>query len=146
MTISTPLSPARTHAFQSTLSAQHKRSGQVQFSLPPVKDPTAPSGSSTPASGSIPQLAASGAAALSLITLPIARPVGGFGGVGTTATPPPAGATTVTPPPRPGGISLPIALTSPPSGLAATAAAGTAPSQGNILSAPLITRLYQQQG
>jgi hypothetical protein len=184
MTISTPLSSARSHSFQSTMAAQHKRSGQVQFSLPPVKDSTGPAGSSTPAAGSISQLAASGAAALSLInlpiatpiaaagglalaalqppagaatvtparpgpgvTLPIATPVGALGGLGTTTTPPPAGSTTVTPA-RPGlGVTLPIATpVGALGGLGTATAAGTALNHGNVLSAPLITRLYQRQG
>jgi hypothetical protein len=157
MTISTPLSPARSHSFQSTMAAQHKRSGQVQFSLPPVKDPTGPAGSSTPAAGSISQLAASGAAALSLITLPIATPVGAAGGLGAATPQPPAGATAVLPA-RPGtGVTLPIATpVEAPGGLGTTTpaiasaspptAAGTALNRGNVLSAPLITRLYQRQG
>jgi len=49
MTITNSLSPARAQAFHSTMSAQHKTAGRVQFSLPPVADKTAPPGSSTPA-------------------------------------------------------------------------------------------------
>ena len=49
MTITNSLSPARAQAFHSTMTAQHKTAGRVQFSLPPVADKTAPAGSSTPA-------------------------------------------------------------------------------------------------
>jgi hypothetical protein len=49
MTITNSLSPARAQAFHSTMTAQHKAAGRVQFSLPPVADKTAPPGSSTPA-------------------------------------------------------------------------------------------------
>jgi hypothetical protein len=49
MTITNSLSPARAQAFHATMTAQHKTAGQVQFSLPPVADKTAPVGSSTPA-------------------------------------------------------------------------------------------------
>jgi hypothetical protein len=60
MTITNSLSPARTQAFHSTMAAQHKTAGRVQFSLPPVADKTAPTGSSTPApvtgSGGVTQL------------------------------------------------------------------------------------------
>ncbi len=48
MTITNNLSPARAQAFHSTMAAQQKTAGRVQFSLPPVADKTAPTGSSTP--------------------------------------------------------------------------------------------------
>jgi hypothetical protein len=174
MTITTALSPARSHAFHTTLAAQQKRGGAVQFSLPPIQDASAPAGSSTPAVGAP---AASGAGALSRNTLPIAVPVGAIAGltpsVPATAAPPappvqqpfgkvgvtlpiavpiaggggslgtvtPLPPASVTPPPanEPGNpiVSLPIA---PVSGI------GTLSSQGNFLSAQLITRLYQRGG
>jgi hypothetical protein len=59
MTITNSLSPARAQAFHSTMTAQQKLAGRVQFSLPPVADKTAPSGSSTPtpiSSGGVTQL------------------------------------------------------------------------------------------
>jgi hypothetical protein len=42
MTITNSLSPARTQAFHSTMTAQQKHAGPVQFSLPPVADKTPP--------------------------------------------------------------------------------------------------------
>ena len=175
MTITTALSPARSHAFHTTVAAQQKRGGQVQFSLPPVQDATASVGGSTPAAVRVP--AASGAGALSRNTLPIAVPVGTIAGLtasvpAATAIPTPAhqpvgkpgvtlpiavpiagggsgGLGTVTPlqpvraaPPPTNGpgnpiVTLPIA---PVSGI------GTLSSQGNFLSAQLITRLYQRGG
>ena len=65
MTITNSLSPARAQAFHSTMTAQQKHAGRVQFSLPPVQDKTAPTGSSTPAP-------ASGSGGITL--LPIAAP------------------------------------------------------------------------
>jgi hypothetical protein len=167
MTITTALSPARDHAFHTNLAAQQKRGGQVQFSLPPVHDVTAPAGSSTPAAGaaalsrntlpiaipvqsiagltpSFPAVAATPPAAPAPafgkpgVTLPIAVPAAAVGGLGTATPLQPASAA----PPTPAGtgnpgVTLPIA---PVSGF------GTLSSQGNFVSAQLISRLYQRAG
>jgi hypothetical protein len=137
MTITTALSPAREQAFHSTLASQQKRNGHVQFSLPPVSDPTAPSGSS--ASG------ASGAAALSRNLLPIAVPIAALNDSITATTQPPAAPTSSGSGPGHIGVTLPIAPvgTVPATTLGATAA-GTVRNQGNLVSARLISRLYQQ--
>ncbi|MGB8840845.1 MAG: hypothetical protein WCC64_07215, partial [Aliidongia sp.] len=72
------------------------------------------------------------------VTLPIAVPVAAVGGLGTATPLQPAGAA----PPTPvgsgnPGVTLPIA---PVSGF------GTLSSQGNFVSAQLISRLYQRAG
>jgi hypothetical protein len=176
MTITTALSPARSHAFHTTVAAQHQRGGQVQFSLPPVQDATASAGSSTPAAVRAP--AASGAGALSRNTLPIAVPVGTIAGL--TASVPAAAPTPTPPAHRPvgkPGVTLPIAVpiagggsgglgtvtplqpvsaAPPPTNrpgnpivtlpIAPVSGIGTLSNQGNFLSAQLITRLYQRGG
>jgi|GEM_PF-4814592 hypothetical protein len=179
MTIATPLSPAREHAFQSTLATQHKRGGLAQFSLPPVSDPTAPAGTSTPALGAMPT-----PSALSTNTLPIAVPITAFdnGGHATPlqpirATPPTSGfgspgmslpiaapsraqgglgvatpllPTDTTPPatgPGSPGVTLPIAPVAPvPGSGASVIGAVVAPNRGNLVTAGLVSRLYQRHG
>ena len=137
MTITTALSPAREQAFQSTLTAQQKRSGHVQFSLPPVSDPTAPAGSSAPS--------ASGAAALSRNLLPIAVPIAALNDSITTTTQPPAGPTSSGSGPGHIGVTLPIEpVGTTPASTLGTTAAGTVRNHGNLVSARLISRLYQQ--
>jgi hypothetical protein len=138
MTISTALSPAREQAFQSTLNTQQKRGGHVQFSLPPVNDVTAPKGSSTQA--------ASGAAALSRNLLPIAVPIAALNDSAPATPVQPGGTTPVTTGTGGPGVTLPIAPvgTTPASTLGATAT-GTVHNHGNLISARLISRLYQQK-
>jgi hypothetical protein len=137
MTSTTALSPARDQAFQSTLTAQQKRSGHVQFSLPPVSDPTAPAGSSTPGAG--------GAAALSRNLLPIAVPIAALNGSVTATPQQPAAPTSSGPGPVHIGVTLPIApVGAAPAADTGASAAGTVRNHGNLVSARLISRLYQQ--
>jgi hypothetical protein len=52
MTISSSLPSIHSHAFESTQSLQHRRSGKVEFSLPPVDAAASPQGLSTPSTSS----------------------------------------------------------------------------------------------
>ncbi|MEI9982787.1 MAG: hypothetical protein WDN69_05995 [Aliidongia sp.] len=123
MTITTNLSAARTQALHTTQSAQQKRNGHVQFSLPPVSDPTAPAGSSTPALGQSAPVSAPPKPSLTL--LPIAKSGAALGDPVTTATAQSAN-----------GAATPGAANQPPG--------GGAPGHGNLASARLISRLYQR--
>jgi hypothetical protein len=133
MTIINPLSPTPTPAFHATQSAQRKQGGPVQFSLPPIDHKAAPPGagaSGPPRSTGRPPLT------------PL--PIGSIAGL----TPPNAA-----PPKTPTLNQLPIATpvgsiseltqagATPPN-----TAAATPPNQGNLVTARLISRLYQQPG
>jgi hypothetical protein len=116
MTITAALSPARDQAFHTTQSAQSRRHGEhVQFSLPPVDDPTARGGSGTPTPGTGHTL------------LPIAVPIAALNDLATATPLPTAGAA--------GGG---------PASAIGTTVAGAVHAQGNLVSARLISRLYEQ--